>query len=952
MSIKDIFFGEKNVKLLTRVLGEKLDIDDTREAREACRNFLLSQMKLVFEKNKEKIMQADPKKILPKLNEKSLNEVLKIYAMHRGGGGDDREERDSGRGGKSGSRGGREDPRRKKQSGPQGMYSGVGDAGYAPLANGEGTFYTATGEIGNKMFFGNQPDMMTGGGNMYGKKGSANKDELDRLVMMRRAEYEGGEDYEGEMGGMGPMGGMDGMMNPYSGYGYMPMNKKQRRPPEINFCVDGGDTRGIANGSVGTDDMGGGFNPMMMNPGMMNPGMMNPGMNPNMNRNGMMNPGMNPGGMGGMNQGMMNPGMMNPAMMNPGMNPMMGGNGGSGKRKGDNGDVEARLAQMEAERNGTFDNGGYNPMFNQNMMNNGMGNGMNPMMNNGMGGMGYNNMMSGQYNQNFQMGGRGGSSELEELVKDKKRELANKLGLDPEMLMGLKHEQLESLLKGGKSDESDDSDSDASDDSDDDNKGLTMKEILLKKLMNKKKMIESNHKKLGKNVKSTLSEMEKKKKEQQKKKRRSGDSDEQSDETESDDESEDRSKNNKGGKHNKKAEKKPEKKSEKKSDKKRSRNSETESDESDDSNDSDKSEEERQPPKKKSDVFEPVDSKSASKSTSKQDPKKTDSKPNSKTDSKINTKATSKNRSESDDDTDDSDSSEDTNTKSSSDVKVKKRDSNDRQLSVTKSVSADTDKNASKKRITIKSDDWTEPQFFNNYKVDLDVPLNGLIKIAGVTSSEFPLLKPDVDESHNTFCIIYKKEALPIELEPRDDYTLTGIIRETNEALEGEEIPIKMRVDKKGYVTVESTKNEKFDIDLTENSIGPYLGFQEQKYSGKTKYTSECPHMFVEQSYYMFIREISPEKAVCEITPEGKVIQLIKDISTNSDVKIRSSSSKPIKSFTIQYRNADSASSPLTEFYEEPHEITFEFLQSGDTATSKGDQSKSDRTADKSTKRR
>ena len=56
------------------------------------------------------------------------------------------------------------------------------------------------------------------------------------------------------------------------------------------------------------------------------------------------------------------------------------------------------------------------------------------------------------------------------------------------------------------------------------------------------------------------------------------------------------------------------------------------------------------------------------------------------------------------------------------------------------------------------------------------------------------------------------------------------------------------------------------------------------------------------------------------------VVQLITDIASNSDIKIKSSAFKPIKTFTIQYRYADDISSPLIEFYEEPHEITFEFL--------------------------
>src|SRR5579872_1269062 len=82
MSIKEIFFGKKNRELLTTILGEELSIDDTKKARSACENLLVNQMELVFKKNREKILHADPKKILPKLNDKAVNEAIKVYSAY------------------------------------------------------------------------------------------------------------------------------------------------------------------------------------------------------------------------------------------------------------------------------------------------------------------------------------------------------------------------------------------------------------------------------------------------------------------------------------------------------------------------------------------------------------------------------------------------------------------------------------------------------------------------------------------------------------------------------------------------------------------------------------------------------------------------------------------------------------------------------------------------------
>jgi hypothetical protein len=80
--IKSIFFGNKNIQILAQYLGNKLNIDDTHNAQKACKNLLVSQMELVFNKNRDKILKANPKKIIPKLNQKSISECIKAYNRH------------------------------------------------------------------------------------------------------------------------------------------------------------------------------------------------------------------------------------------------------------------------------------------------------------------------------------------------------------------------------------------------------------------------------------------------------------------------------------------------------------------------------------------------------------------------------------------------------------------------------------------------------------------------------------------------------------------------------------------------------------------------------------------------------------------------------------------------------------------------------------------------------
>ena len=66
-------------------------------------------------------------------------------------------------------------------------------------------------------------------------------------------------------------------------------------------------------------------------------------------------------------------------------------------------------------------------------------------------------------------------------------------------------------------------------------------------------------------------------------------------------------------------------------------------------------------------------------------------------------------------------------------------------------VNATLKKKENIKKVTIKSEEWTEPQFYNNYQVKLDI--NNVKKIMIVGESEFPLLIPIIDKQHNILMI-------------------------------------------------------------------------------------------------------------------------------------------------------------------------------------------------------
>ena len=53
MSIRDIYFSDQNLKPMAKYLVSELKL--SKDSLNACRDLLLSQMKLIYEKNKQKI---------------------------------------------------------------------------------------------------------------------------------------------------------------------------------------------------------------------------------------------------------------------------------------------------------------------------------------------------------------------------------------------------------------------------------------------------------------------------------------------------------------------------------------------------------------------------------------------------------------------------------------------------------------------------------------------------------------------------------------------------------------------------------------------------------------------------------------------------------------------------------------------------------------------------------
>lgn len=744
MKIKELFFADKNINYLMSQFIELTNVKDKNEAIKL-RDFLITEMKLVYSGNKNKIKLGDPKKILPKINEKSLNRSVNSYISYKRMNDKQKQikklnsnndlddmyassskfssfmpQPKNGQNNQS-----RQKVVKQRENDFRGMYTNDDDYEANVFDQNMGGFISATGELMDEKLMNQQQAS-------FNDK-SKGKDELENLIMQRRSENDA-------------------------------FGNTKNRPQEINFCLDGGDTRASVQSNnnqqnqnnndfnyeqdtgEGLDDgfdfFTGGLNDMFQTgPDMSHNNMGGQNNMTNMQTNHaitqdqtniakQMNDyhSMNDMLFNNQSNEQNNPFQERPAYQQIGtlqpQNPNMFNQFNNQFQSKKNSNIDERLALLESERKNI-------------------------------------NFVIPADDKNVSYT-RSKIDELIESSRNKKKIIANKLGLDPEQLLLLKPRQIKDLLTCHSDNESQDNDSyESSENESYQSKkhynSVNTKDGLIQKLQRQRQDNEKRHNKINQEYHHVIKNMEKK--------------------------------------------------------------------------------------------------------------------IESNTDGII----------------------------------IKKKDENI-------------------KRIVINSADCAEPEFYNNYKFIMQDKIDNIQKI-NIRSVDFPILKPDVDDEHNTFTIKYKNELIPIELSPNDDYKLDDIIDGINESYKDENLPFKIKCVKNGLIVIENTKGENFDLDLTDRSMGLYLGFQKSSYRGKSKYISEYPHMFLEKSYFMFIKEISTDNAFCEILPDGNVRQLINDISINTKLRMN----KTITELTFQYRESNNNQSELIDFYDEPHELIFEISTKNNT---------------------
>lgn len=485
METKEYFFSKKNLARLTAELGNNLDIDteDSRGMTYCSKMLYEKVMPNIWDKYKNSVNKYPLKKVIIYLNKKSIelsqdifnNKVEKKSVSQMG---IDRENEISGNRRNIAPRHPQATKMQQKKGGIGMMESEFGMNSFGGYANfnsddnimGQQPFIRADGNMGNNFQTSfNQNEYFDGG-----KKKS-----------------EAQEDIEGRLAQQMQERGMGINVRSYN-------QNQNQNPQEINFCVDGGDTRGRAleegNNNNNNEMMYDGFGGNMM--GIGEYGGLTNGVNNdysdmnmgNMNNMNNMNAMGNMGNMGNMNN----------------MNAM-----------GNINNMNNMNAMGNINNMNTMGNtGNINKMNNQNSQ-------MEDMMNM------FQTMMSTMMNNMAMMNNTqmlNNPEEYDDVYSKKsseyKKSIANKLGMDPQSLLNLSSLEIEKIIKSKKkktqksssdSDSKSDSNSDSDSREEKSKKKVKKDEILLKlkKLaelksanIEKQKKIETKLSKKKKNQKS------------------------------------------------------------------------------------------------------------------------------------------------------------------------------------------------------------------------------------------------------------------------------------------------------------------------------------------------------------------------------------------------------------------------------------------------------------------
>ena len=225
------------------------------------------------------------------------------------------------------------------------------------------------------------------------------------------------------------------------------------------------------------------------------------------------------------------------------------------------------------------------------------------------------------------------------------------------------------------------------------------------------------------------------------------------------------------------------------------------------------------------------------------------------------------------------------------------------------------------KKIVIQSDKYAQPEYFNDYMVELDKKYKNVSYIS-IEDIQIPTIKNAINgDDNNTFKFVLNTEdtiiSEPLSFEISEGkYTIDEIVNAIQVGFNEMDVKMKIEIMKNNKIKIENINNKSFE--LIPGGLLKIMGFNADIYKNSTKYISDSA---IKTKLYLYIDTISQTEpfGVIDITKPQKIHKTI-----NPPIK-------ELSELIIKFKNKITEDDDLHEFYKEPHKMTFVLSNNNNT---------------------
>lgn len=213
--------------------------------------------------------------------------------------------------------------------------------------------------------------------------------------------------------------------------------------------------------------------------------------------------------------------------------------------------------------------------------------------------------------------------------------------------------------------------------------------------------------------------------------------------------------------------------------------------------------------------------------------------------------------------------------------------------------------------ILIKSNEWDQPENYNDYMVDFKEPYTHVTSFQ-LLNLKLPALTNVINTDNNNMKILLNDDEINKNITP-NMYELQGLLNIMNMYL----APSFNVSHNNGRVTITNITNIKFDMANGEKSVFKLLGFKKSNYIDKVSYVGEEEPLFgSNRDVYLFIEGIKDEEAIFKF----KSME-----NPNNLCPVTLTLDKPIEELSeifIKFKYEDNVeSNKNVNFHGKPHEL-------------------------------